>query len=1150
MKIFELIEKSDAVKALLEQREGVFVVDDSLALSFSLVAAYLKQPKNILIVAPNLYGAQAIYEQISSLIGEDNVLFYPFDEIIRIDQISSSKEMVSQRLYVMSQCINCKNKILITHASASLRYIPDKNLFVKHILELKVGESYKTSDLVNILVDNGFKRVGKIDQSLQFALRGDILDVFPINENNPIRIEFFDDEIESMRYFDIASQRSLNQTLDLLYVYPSNELLYEKSNFEICKTKVLQYVENNKKAYGNMHNQLLKKVNFDLETIKENGFTDSLYSYFSFFDDSNTSILDYFDADLTILYSYDKIISTFEMTKNELDNYFTELFNNGLCIKNPKYFKNINVLNSLNHIKTQPYFTSSNDYTIKLRGIISGASNMSRSIELMNEYIENKKKVLVCLNAKELVQFKNFLSSESYPFKESLDGETDYGIVYLYPLDLKEGFELIDEDLIVLTKKEVLGQRNYSNRYMARYKKAEVLNSYEDLHPGDYVVHEINGIGKFIEVTTIEVDGEPRDYLKIKYAGEDELLIPLEKFYLIRKYVSQEGAVPKLSKIGGGEWKKSKAKIKEKINVLAERLIELYAKRQEVVGIKYDEDDEFQKSFEDCFPYPLTGDQIRSVNEIKKDMMSSHPMDRLLCGDVGFGKTEVAFRAAFKAMLCHKQVMMLCPTTILAKQHYEVAFSRFASFGIKIALFSRFVPLSRQKEYIEGIKNGKYHLIIGTHRILSKDIVVPDLGLLIVDEEQRFGVEHKERIKEIAQNIDVLTLSATPIPRTLQMSLLGIRNLSTLDQAPSNRMPVQTYVVPKNNNLIIQVIERELSRDGQVFYLHNRVSTIYQTARNLQIKIPKAKVGVVHGKMDKEDVDEIMNEYYQGEINILVCTSIIETGLDIPNANTIIIENADKFGLSQLYQIKGRVGRSSRVAYAYLLIDPDGSLSPTAEKRLKAIKDFTELGSGYKIAQRDLNIRGAGDILGAEQSGFVDTVGMDMYYRILKEVLDEKKGIKEKKEIIRPLNISLSGYIPSSYASDSDKIQIYQEIEDVNTIAGLELLRRKLRDIYGRLPSAVENLLRKRKVDILAASPDIEEIRDEEMIVVVLSKEFNKIPRVGVKLTQQLYEISQNLALRLDNGKIVIRLIKDKEMLKNLEFLLETIVNLRTREGS
>ncbi len=1142
MYILDLIKNHISTKSIDEKKNVRYVVDDSLSLALTLSTSFKNNPRNIFVVAPNLYQGQTLYEQIEAFLGKDNVLFYPFDEIIRIDQVSSSKEMLLQRLFVLNECLKNKPYIFVAHLSSTLHLLPKKELFKKNIITLKKNNEYNLKDLVNKLIELGFKRVNKIDQEHQFALRGDILDIFPINSNLPYRIEFFDVEIESIRNFDIALQTSIDSNYDEIEIFPASEYLFDKSEFNNFKNNVInEFNKETENVSSLQKNNIKKRIEQDLALIEQDGFNDNLYPYFNFLESSNHTILDYIDIDTLILYNYDKMQDAYDFFALEVDNYFNELFNNGLFIKNVTYFKSLKYLENLNNLKTYSYSIDENDVSLPLRGINYFSNNIINSLDLIKKYFNEQKDILICMDKLGLKTYQDYLNSENIEYYKSIKGEVKHNIISLFEFDLKEGFELIDQNIVILTKKEILGYRSYSSRYVARYKKAEILSNYEELKKGDYVVHEEHGIGVFQEITTLTFEDEQKDYLKIMYADNEYLYVPLEKFSLIRKYVGKEGAVPKISKIGRSDWKKTKKKIKDKINDITERLISLYANRETKQGFSFLEDDEIQKQFEDAFPFPLTQDQQRCLSEIKKDMEAPTPMDRLLCGDVGFGKTEVAFRAAFKAILSNKQVALLCPTTILAKQHYEVATQRFASFGVKIAIFSRFIPLSEQKKQIERIKNGEIHLIIGTHRLLSKEIVIPSLGLLIVDEEQRFGVEHKERIKEMSQNIDVLTLSATPIPRTLQMSLIGIRKLSTIDSAPINRMPIQTYVLPQNDKLIYQVIERELSREGQVFYIHNKVSSIYLKAKKIQNAIKNAKVGIVHGQMDKEDIDEIMDAYYQGKINVLVSTSIVETGLDVPNANTMIVENADQFGLAQLYQIKGRVGRSSRVAYAYLFFNEGKELKDKSQKRLQAIKEFTELGSGYKIAQRDLNIRGAGDILGAKQSGFVDSIGMDMYLKIVKEVMEKKTNSKAKEKEVKAIALTKSGFIPTSYANDEQKIELYQEIQNTHRIVSLELLKRKIRDIYGKLPKEVEELLKKRKIDILADSRFITSVIEQKNVVITLSKEFNNISQSALKLNKKLMHLNDYIFARFKDGVIVIDVIKDKTLLDNLEEILEAI---------
>ncbi len=678
----------------------------------------------------------------------------------------------------------------------------------------------------------------------------------------------------------------------------------------------------------------------------------------------------------------------------------------------------------------------------------------------------------------------------------------------------------------------------------------EVLKSYEDLKPGDYVVHEYNGIGQFVDIKTIEVEGIHRDFLHIAYAGNEFLYVPLEQFRLVRKYAGREGAVPKLSHLSSKDWEKRKSTIKNRVNELADRLLNLYRERASLQGFAFPEDDELQAQFENEFPFELTADQKAAVAEIKGDMEKPEIMDRLLCGDVGFGKTEVAFRAAFKAILAGKQVAILCPTTLLARQHFEVATQRFEQYGVRMALFSRLVPEKEQNINIGRISKGEIDLIIGTHRLLSKEIRFKDLGLLIVDEEQRFGVEQKERIKEVASSIDVLTLSATPIPRTLQMSLVGIRPISEINTAPTERMPIQTYVIPFNDEMVCELIQRELSRHGQVFYVHNKIDTIYHVASRLGNKIPAASVGVVHGQMDKDSVEDVMGKFYDGEVNVLVCTSIVENGIDIPNANMIIVENADHFGLSQLYQIKGRVGRGNRIAFAYLLYHPEKKMNKDAQKRLQAIQEFTELGSGYKIAQRDLMIRGAGDLLGPEQAGFIDSVGLDLYLKMLHEAIEEKtKG--EAPEPPAPKKLfSIDAYIPQEFTGKSDKIQLYQELEEARTLSEVEEFKRKVKDIYGRLPEEVERIIQKRRIDLLGEGEEFSSIEEaENRIEITLSNAFASIDGIGNDLFNALVPYLGSLKVTYVNRRLRILYGKAGNWINNLEKIVLTIHKIYTKRA-
>lgn len=1136
MNLLDLIYNDDSINKL-NNHEGRLVINNTLACSYLVSGVFLKKQKNILLVASSMYNAQILYEQIASLVGEDNCLLFPVDEIYHQTNYSYSKEMLSQRLYVMDKCLDNKKRILISHVEGVTRFLPNPELYKLNTLFLEKNKSYNLNNLVNSLINMGFTRVNKIDQSLQFALRGDILDIFPINLDKPIRIEFFDDEIESIRYFEIESQTSIEE-IDNIKIFPATDLLIEDFNYG--KENILNKLNIDlKRLKIEEREKLINKVNEDLINMENGSFDENYYSYFHYFQKEIFNIVSYFKSDLTLIYQKEEVDKYIEIQKEENDESINELFSNGLSLFDKNY--SLSFENALHDcLYSYGYEQAENDYSLLINNIPFVSNNILSSLNLINEYSKKGYKIVICLKDN-FDKYAEFLKNNNVEF-EIIDNNLPNNIG-LYKYDLNIGF-IYKDKVLFLSKKEIFNYKQNLNIFSSRYKKATILNSYDELSVDDYVVHEENGIGQYKGIVNLTANGITSDYLKVLYANNQYLYIPLEKFSRIRKYVSKEGSVPRLSKLGGKDWANVKEKIKNQVNFLADRLLALYAEREITPGISFKEDDEFQKEFEDAFPYQMTRDQQKALEEIKLDMEKTTPMDRLLCGDVGFGKTEVAFRAAFKAILSNKQVALLCPTTILAKQHYDVANSRFSLFGVNIALFSRFVSAKIQNENIKLIKEGKIHLIIGTHRLLSKDIEIPNLGLLIVDEEQRFGVEHKERIKEISKNVDVLTLTATPIPRTLQMSLLGIRNLSQLQTPPSSRMPIQTYVTEYNPHLAKEVICRELSRGGQVFYLYNLVSTIFQKAEQIKKAIPNARVGVVHAKMDSEDIDKIMTEFYLGNIDVLVCTSIVESGLDVPNANTILIENSDKFGLSQLYQIKGRVGRSNRVAYAYLFYNKNKELTPEAEKRLKAIKEFASLGSGYKIAEKDLSIRGAGDILGSQQSGFIDSVGIDMYVNILSEVINEKKGIKKIDKKIKSTNITIGGYIPSNYALDTDKIQIYQEIEDTQTIASIELLRRKLKDIYGKLPKEVEKILLKRKIDILASSSNIESVYEDNMINIILTKEISLTNGVATILSNKLSVIKDDIFVRVIDKKFIIKIQKNKESQNNLLYILEVINTL------
>lgn len=1151
--LLNIISKTNAATSLISKK-GTFVVDDVVGVSLLFAGIFNKKPGKYAIITSNLFNAQKVADLLASLIGSDNVLLFPTDDLLRCELLTASKELLAQRLYVLNELLFNKNRIIVTHASSLITPLPTKAEFCASIFDLKVGDKIHFSDLKSKLVQSGYLHVNKIDQSLEFASRGDILDVFSVNYLNPVRIEFFGDEIESIHFFDIATQNSLD-SVESVSIIPATDVLISDQEIASFKNHLLLQVSKDAELLGDDLGERLKyNTNLDYEKISQRIYSPRVYKYYRYVKNNVGSVLDYFDADLTFIANDNQFQSTVEFIHNESKEYFNELFMRGSLMSHLELYRNSDdvLRNEKCILHGNEFKQDPDDIVFETHPVVFSKANVSNLKLIIDSYISTNDKVILAVsNKQQLDSIISLLKDEKITFEITEGLNLPKGRLALSIFGVDEGFELPEQKIAVLSSKELFGYQNKSSRFLNRFKEATIVKNYDDLKPGDYVVHEYYGIGKFLDIQTIEIEGVHRDFLHIQYSGGNILYVPLSQFRLVRKYAGREGAEPKLSNLNGDSWEKTKAKIKERVNVLADRLYQLYSERARVKGFTFQKDDEIQQSFEHEFQYELTPDQKQSLIDIKKDMESETAMDRLLCGDVGFGKTEVAFRAIFKAISSGKQAAILCPTTLLARQHYERAVERFQNYGVNIAVISRLVPEKKQHEYIKDIKNGKIHLIIGTHRLLSKDFEFKDLGLLVIDEEQRFGVEQKELIKEMKNNIDVLSLSATPIPRTLQLSLIGVRPVSQINTPPVNRSTIQTYVAPYKDEVVRELIERELARKGQVFFVHNAISSINTIASHLKRQIPSATIGVVHGKMEKDEIEDVMMRFYSGEIDILVATSIIENGIDIPNANLIIVEDADHFGLSQLYQIKGRVGRGDRIAYAYLFYREEKNLSSIATKRLKAIQDFAELGSGYKIAQRDLMIRGAGDILGPEQAGFIDSVGLDLYLKMLNEVIEERKSgvVHEPPKPVKLLE--LDAYIPGEYASKEDKIQLYQEIENAKTIADLKNIKKSVRDIYGKLPNEVSLLFEKRRLDILLAGEEFEDATQYgNTIEIVLSKKFSSINGIGSDLFEALAPLIEKIQVSYLQKVLRVRLTKSDNWLQDLETLVDIICALYKKFSS
>ena len=977
-------------------------------ISFCVSNVNKKTNRDILVVTNSLYEANMIYQSLSKL--NNNCYLFPMDDFLTSEALAISPDLLSIRLNTLNELSCGKNNIVITNLMGLLRYLPNKTLWKSNIINIKKGDIYNKDELTSKLVSMGYKIETTVTNTGELASRGFVLDVFPTREDNPIRLEFWGDEIDSIRYFDSNSQRSLKE-IDSVVINSNTEFINEK--------------------------------NIDIESKQK---------YLPLVTDEVFSIYDYLDNPITFIKDYNQLNNSYISLRNEIFEYDKALddkiktnymFNlEDIKIKDTIYLLTID--NLLNNKKLDKI------YNIGAKNV----NNFKSNIEMINEFINNslfkKKTIILCLNSdKKIENVQKFLNINPVI--------TDINNIRLNELniikeDFAEGFEV--NDFIFITENELFGQKIKNVNYKNKYKAGSKIKDLNNLTVGDYVVHINHGVGIYNGIKTLEKNGNKKDYLEVSYQDNAKLFIPVEKIDLLSKFSGKEGIMPKINKLGGSDWKKTKLRIKNKVKDIAEKLLKISAERSLKEGFAFKKDDELQRDFDNEFAYSLTKDQYISIEKIKNAMESKVPMDMLLCGDVGYGKTEVAFRAIFKAIDSGKQVAYLCPTTILSNQQYSNALERFKNFGIEIALLNRYTSPRRVSEICHKLEEGKIDLVIGTHKLLNPKIKFKDLGLLVIDEEQRFGVTHKERIKEYKANIDVLTLSATPIPRTLQMSLVGIRDLALIETPPASRYPVQTYVVEESNALIRDAIYKEMSRNGQVFILYNRVEHIEEKRIELMKLIPEADIRIAHGQMSKEEIEDVMNSFIKNEFDILLCTTIIETGIDIPNVNTLIIFDADRFGLSQLYQIRGRVGRSNKIAYAYLMYGKSKVLNENAVKRLNAIKEFTELGSGFSIAMRDLSIRGAGDILGSEQAGFIDSVGYDLYVKILNDEVNRLKGLEVKEEEIvneKPL-IEVSTHISNNYVNnDSLKIEIHKLINKIDSKEKIEEVKLELEDRFGKL---------------------------------------------------------------------------------------------------
>ena len=962
-----------------------------------------------IVVCSTLYEANKLYSSLLNY--SDNVLFFPMDDFITDEAIATSPDLLFSRLDTLNGLIASDNKIVVTNLVGLLRYLPVKKLYESSIIRKKVLDDFVISEFSSKLIQIGYKRESIVTKTGEFAVRGFIVDVFPVGEKHPVRLELFGDYIDSIRYFDEENQRSLKEK-DSIEIFPCTETIYDSEEYFSYKHKYLREKSNNiSSIIDYFENPIVLFKDYNQIMLGYDNLVKEMFEYKTLRDNDFKS---------------DYMFSINELPK--FDKIYFETINNKKFNNNGEYF-------SL-EAKTVPIFNEDSDAIKKY----------------VNEKISNHYNLIICVK-KHRIDALTKLFGLKIKLINSLD-EVEEHKINVINMDLSKGF--VYEKYVFISETELYLNTNNDHKvkYKNNLKYTSKISDYTKLNVGDYVVHNIHGIGIYNGIRVLKKADLVKDYLEILYYGKDKLYIPVEKIDLIFKFNGNEGTVPKINRLSSNEWEKTKLRVRNKVKDIAEKLLKLYSMRELEKGYAFSEDTDWQSKFEADFEYEATKDQIRAIYEIKKDMESVRPMDRLLCGDVGYGKTEVALQAIFKAVMDSKQVLYLCPTTILSDQQYKSAINRFKNFPVNISLLNRFSTPKEVKKTVEGLKNGTVDVVFGTHRLLSSDIKPKNLGLLVIDEEQRFGVIHKEKLKEYKNNVDVLTLTATPIPRTLQMSMVGIRNLSLIETPPVDRFPIQTYVIEENDMLIKDSIYKEMSRNGQVFLLYNKVESIEKKASEIKRLVPDAKIVVAHGQLTKLELEKRMIDFINHEYDIMICTTIIETGIDIPNVNTLIILDADRFGLSQLYQIRGRVGRSNKIAYAYLMYTKNKILSEVAVKRLSAIKEFTELGSGFAIASRDLAIRGAGDILGSEQAGFIDSVGVDLYIRILNEEVDRLKGNVIEKDVENDKNplIDVSTHISDSYVSDDDlKIQIHRLINSIDSYDKLLLVKDELNDRFGKI---------------------------------------------------------------------------------------------------
>ncbi|KRN89253.1 transcription-repair coupling factor [Ligilactobacillus ceti] len=1118
----------------------------SSAATLVLATLYQEQQRTMLIVKDDLYHAQRCAEDLQNLVAKEDVLVFPVEEMLAVELATSSPEYRKERIQVLNSLVQHENKIIVTSVAGVQQLLPTVENWTQSQLAFQVGAEYDFENLIQQLSEMGYERQNKVDAPGDFAVRGSILDLYPLELSDPIRLDFFDTELDSMRSFSVVDQRSL-ENIEEVKVGPATDFIAPKEQLKSAGATIAQLLQTELLELNDaeLHNVLQQNLQVVIDNLQKGTLIPQAGAYKEQIYPAKTTIKDYVPADSLIVFDDWMRILEFERELNENEEHWLqEQQTSGKILQSvsqkrdlrklEKRMKQPEIFMSLLK-KSSGQLTYRQHLNLKTRSVQQFFGQMPLLKTEADRWRKQAQTVVVCIPDHERVQkMAQTLRDFEIDVLLTTKGTLEPGRLQIISESLAAGFEIPETKLVVLTEKELFNKATKKTIKRQTMSNTQRLKDYKDLKKGDYVVHVNHGIGQFMGISTIESRGKKQDYLTIVYRDDAKLFIPVAQLDRIQKYVSSESKLPHINKLGTGEWEKTKRRVANKIEDIADELIELYAKRDAEKGYAFTRDDSYQAEFEDAFPYSETADQLRSIQEIKRDMEKERPMDRLLIGDVGYGKTEVALRAAFKAIQDGKQVAFLAPTTVLAQQHYETMRERFMDFPVEIGILSRFNTPKETKEVIEKLKNKQIDIVVGTHRLLSKDVVFADLGLLIIDEEQRFGVKHKERLKQLKTSVDVLTLTATPIPRTLNMSMLGVRDLSVIETPPLNRYPIQTYVIEQNYGVIIDGIRREMARGGQVFYLHNRVNDIERVVAELQMLIPEARISFIHGQMTEVQLERVLVDFIAGEYDVLVTTTIIETGVDIPNVNTLFVEDADRMGLSQLYQLRGRVGRSNRVAYAYFMYQPDKVLTEVSEKRLSAIRDFTELGSGFKIAMRDLSIRGAGNLLGKQQHGFIDSVGYDLYTQMLKEAVAKKRGDHVQVKANAEISLDLEAYLPNEYIDDPrQKIEIYKRISQFENIEQYQEMQSDLIDRFGDYPKEVAALLEIGLLKFYADLAYVEKIKQQQRQILV-TFEARLLQKVNVaQVLEALSATKLKASIDVKNDQVEVKFImqpRDQEL--------------------